>query len=68
LPWKITLAPLIEATLEQKRDGVPIATIASRFHSTLVQIILNIAKRCRRQFGVDKVVLSGGVFLNRWLP
>jgi len=67
LPWKITLAPLIEATLEQKRDGVPIATIASRFHSTLVQIILNIAKRCRRQFGVDKVVLSGGVFLNRWL-
>ncbi len=55
--------PLIRALVADKRAGIAILEIAARFHNALVQWILEVAANA----GVKQVVLSGGVFQNRYL-
>ena len=43
------------------------AQVAIRFHNTIADIILKICLRIRKERGIDKVVLSGGVFQNKVL-
>ena len=55
--------PLIVAVMDDKRAGVATPLIAARFHNALVDWILEVAA----QAGPKQVVLSGGVFQNRYL-
>lgn len=45
------------------KDRVAIGLISARFHNTLAEIIVELAKRARQ----EKVVLSGGCFQNKYL-
>jgi hydrogenase maturation protein HypF len=54
---------LIAAVVAEKRAGISAALIAARFHNALVHWILDVAA----QAGLKQVVLSGGVFQNRYL-
>jgi hydrogenase maturation protein HypF len=56
-------APLIEAVLADVRAGVLVPRIAVRFHNALVNWIVEVAAR----ESLKQVVLSGGVFQNRYL-
>jgi hydrogenase maturation protein HypF len=56
-------APLISAVMADKRAGVAVPLIAARFHNALVEWILEVAAHA----GPKQVVLSGGVFQNRYL-
>jgi hydrogenase maturation protein HypF len=55
--------PLIMAVMDDMRAGVATSLIAARFHNALVDWILEVAA----QAGPKQVVLSGGVFQNRYL-
>jgi hydrogenase maturation protein HypF len=55
--------PLIEAVMADKRAGVTVPLIAARFHNALVEWIVEVATRS----GLKQIVLSGGVFQNRYL-
>ena len=55
--------PLVEALLSDVQEGVATSTIAARFHSSLIQLILSMA----RQAGKTHIVLTGGCFQNRYL-
>jgi hydrogenase maturation protein HypF len=55
--------PLIQAVLADKRAGVAVPLIAARFHNALVDWILEVAAGAK----LKQVVLSGGVFQNRYL-
>jgi hydrogenase maturation protein HypF len=55
--------PLISAVMADKIAGVPAARIAARFHNALVQWILDVAASAK----LNQIVLSGGVFQNRYL-
>jgi hydrogenase maturation protein HypF len=55
--------PLISAVMADKIAGVPVARIAARFHNALVAWILQVAASAK----LKQVVLSGGVFQNRYL-
>jgi hydrogenase maturation protein HypF len=55
--------PLISAVVADKRAAVPVPLIAARFHNALVEWILEVAGRSM----LKQVVLSGGVFQNRYL-
>ncbi|HXX02028.1 MAG TPA: carbamoyltransferase HypF [Candidatus Acidoferrales bacterium] len=55
--------PLILALMADKRAGVATPLMAARFHNALVEWILEVAARA----GLKQVVLSGGVFQNRYL-
>jgi len=56
-------SPMIEAILTDVRQGVNVGTISARFHNTLAESVVAVAKRA----GQDRVVLSGGCFQNRYL-
>lgn len=59
--------PLIEAVAEATLSGVPVADIASGFHTALARALTVAAVRIREEHGVDTVGLTGGVFANRLL-
>jgi len=55
--------PLILAVMADKNAGVTASLIAARFHNALVEWILEVAAHA----GLKQIVLSGGVFQNRYL-
>lgn len=59
----IDWAPLIQAILYDLGAKQPVNRIAARFHHTLADIIVAVA----RHFGETQVVLTGGCFQNRYL-
>jgi hydrogenase maturation protein HypF len=59
LDWR----PAITALLADVHRGVDPGTIARRFHDTLVEWIAAVAQ----ETGLERVVLSGGVFQNSYL-
>jgi hydrogenase maturation protein HypF len=55
--------PMLTAILEDLNHNFPISFISAKFHNTLVEIIVAIAKLV----GEKKVVLTGGCFQNLYL-
>ena len=64
---RIVLMKLFYLILKDLRLGVDKGIIAAKFHNTLLSVILSLAKRLRADTGIQKVVLSGGTFQNRYL-
>ena len=56
-------SPMVEAILEDVKDGIPAGIISAKFHNALAESIVAVAKRA----GQNRVVLSGGCFQNRYL-
>jgi hydrogenase maturation protein HypF len=56
-------ARMIEAILADVAQGVGVDEIAAKFHNTLVEAIVSVAKKA----GCLRVALSGGCFQNRYL-
>jgi hydrogenase maturation protein HypF len=54
---------LIHGILKDVHDTIPLARIARKFHNSLAEIIVNIAKRIAQ----ERVVLTGGCFQNKHL-
>lgn len=59
--------PLIRAIAADVRGGGEPSTIARRFHSTMADVVEAVCRRLADAAGVDRVVLSGGVFQNALL-
>jgi hydrogenase maturation protein HypF len=65
--WIIDTRPLMRelvADVHQNRDR---RVIARRFHSTVVEMIVEVCDHLRRHTNLEQIVLSGGVFMNRIL-
>jgi hydrogenase maturation protein HypF len=62
--WRSDWAPLVPAMLDARRTP---AVRAAMFHSSLAQALCDQALAVRKQTGVARVGLSGGVFQNRVL-
>ena len=56
-------APLAREIIAEVKRGVPAGLISARFHNTLAETIVAVARRT----GQERVVLSGGCFQNRYL-
>jgi hydrogenase maturation protein HypF len=59
LDWE----PMIQQIIKETQERVPIGLVAAKFHNTLAEMIVDIARRLRP----PKVVLTGGCFQNRYL-
>jgi hydrogenase maturation protein HypF len=66
-PIIINPMPIIKGILEDLRNGQSKEYIASRFHRSLVEMLVRICHIIRQRYGIEKVALSGGVFQNAWL-
>jgi hydrogenase maturation protein HypF len=60
-------APVIRAAAADVLAGLPVAVIAAKFHNAVADVIVQVSLRLRRQTGLNRVVLSGGVFQNSTL-
>jgi hydrogenase maturation protein HypF len=61
-------APLIAAVVADQRAGVSAGIIAMRFHNALIKWIVEVAeKEVAEKMALKQIVLSGGVFQNRYL-
>lgn len=65
--WHIDFAPLFPALLSAMQAGISSAILARRFHATVAGAAIDACGRIARECGLDRVVLSGGVFQNRLL-
>ena len=54
---------MIEAILSDVQNGVAVGRISAKFHNTLAEVVVTVAKKA----GERRVVLSGGCFQNRYL-
>ncbi len=60
-------AAVLAAVCEQRDAGVPVATIAGRFHNTVAELLVKCAVEARERTGLRDVCLSGGCFQNALL-
>lgn len=49
------------------KNGLSKGIISAKFHNTVIDFITNICKEIKTTEGINKVVLSGGVFQNQYL-
>ena len=59
LDWEL----MIKSILADLNDGVPVGMISAKFHNTLAEAVVSVAK----YFDLERVALSGGCFQNRYL-
>ncbi len=58
---------VIEQIIADVRSGVEKQKMAAAFHNGLVSLIIKKAEEMKKQSGIKKLVLSGGVFQNRYI-
>src|SRR5271157_3129350 len=61
---EIGLAPAIQALLADVRAGIAFPVISARFHNGLAELVRQACLQIRREKGLSRVVLSGGVWQN----
>ncbi len=54
---------MVKGIIEDIRSGNDTALISSRFHQTLIEIIVDVARLSQQ----THIVLTGGCFQNKWL-
>ena len=57
----------IRGIVDDVLSGVDPSIISAKFHNTIILTIFGFATDCRLKNGINKVVLSGGVFQNKYL-
>jgi hydrogenase maturation protein HypF len=61
---QIDAGPLIRTIVRDLRAGVQVPTIASRFHHSLARMVTDVCLRLQKEYKMNDVVLSGGVWQN----
>jgi hydrogenase maturation protein HypF len=59
--------PMIRSIVTDINNKVPAGKISAKFHRSVVEIIIQSANQLRSETGINKVVLSGGTFQNRFI-
>jgi len=63
--WNMDIIPMWHEMLDDIKRGLPVGGIAQKFHLTLVDLFVDTLVRVRDETGLNRVVLSGGVFHNQ---
>jgi len=63
----IGLSDTVAALLEDMRSGQDLQLISARFHTTISKLIVQTSIHLRSSLGLNSVVLSGGLFQNRYI-
>jgi hydrogenase maturation protein HypF len=64
---EIDLRPTVRAIVADLLQGLSAASIAARFHQTLIEASASVVARALAETGLHRVVLTGGCFQNRIL-
>ena len=64
---EIDPGPMIRAVVEDVARRTPPGVIGARFHRGLCRALAQAAQLGARKTGINRIALSGGCFMNRWL-
>ena len=62
--FEIPTRPIIRGVVHDITQGLPPAVISCKFHQTLIRLFADLCDVIRKENGLNRVVLSGGVFQN----
>lgn len=65
--WIMDVLPMWDELLYDLKKGISVGTISQKFHLTLVGMFVQALCRVRNECGLNRVVISGGVFHNQIL-
>jgi hydrogenase maturation protein HypF len=63
----LNLDDILKGILLDIERGITSPVIATKFHNTVISVIFETVSRIRQKVEINKVVLSGGVFQNKYL-
>jgi len=66
-PLQLDLGKVFRGLLDDVRSEKPPSVISAKFHNTLAEALLAMAKAARESTRLEVAALSGGVFCNRYL-
>ena len=64
---QIQIGGMLEEILADRQSGVDVSVTSAKFHNTIAQFFLALAKAAKKQTGINTAAISGGVFCNRFL-
>jgi hydrogenase maturation protein HypF len=64
---QIQTGPIIRGVVNDLQNGVAASLISARFHGTLIRLFSELSEIIREKNGLNRLVLSGGVFQNSLL-
>ena len=64
---EISWQPAFSQMIEDLHNKEVSSLIATRFHNTMVAVVRRVVQNIREDSGLKKVILSGGLFQNRYL-
>lgn len=66
-PFLVDTKSIITSICDDIKNKIPVPVIANKFHATIAKVIEKGCIAARDAYGINKVVLSGGVFQNMLL-
>jgi hydrogenase maturation protein HypF len=63
-PYRMLPAPIIRGVMGDLSKGYSVSVVSVKFHNTLIRMLTELCSRIGRERGLNRVVLSGGVFQN----
>jgi hydrogenase maturation protein HypF len=67
LKEEIDVAPMIRQIVGDIKNKKNKGTISAKFHNTIGEIVFDLSERLNKETGIDKVLISGGCFQNKYL-
>ncbi|MEZ5082823.1 MAG: carbamoyltransferase HypF [Bacteroidales bacterium] len=63
----ISFKPIIVEIINDLMNNVDNSIISAKFHNTIINVVLTVVKKMRSDSNINKVVLSGGSFQNKYI-
>ena len=63
----ISFDKTIQEIVEDLKNNISTSKISAKFHNTIVDVIIENVQKIRTQTQINKIVLSGGTFQNKYL-
>ncbi len=63
-PHRIALRPIVQGVVADVKINTPPAVISGKLHVTLIRLFTDLCENLRKEVGLNRVALSGGVFQN----
>ena len=63
----ISFEPTIQEIVQDLLEGVNVSEISAKFHNTVINVIFAVVSQIRKETGLNKIVLSGGTFQNKYI-
>jgi hydrogenase maturation protein HypF len=64
---EVVFKRMFDEILFDIKKAIPASIISTKFHNTIISVIFEIVKKLKNKFNINKVVLSGGSFQNRYI-